>query len=103
MSNEPERVEAKLVNRAFVEDQPRRIDDPVRVAIDSVVDAAKQVQTPTAQETGDLAQLGVLRDLSWKQREALPGTLAKRAMQGGVAAVGAYVLFRFLSSRAVRP
>ena len=51
---------------------------------------------------GDLAHLGALRDVSWRQHEALPGMLAKRGMQGGAVGLVAYVLYRLLSPRAVR-
>ena len=99
MSQEPERGEAKLVSRAFVDEQPRQIADPVRVAIDAAVRNAATMQTTVGQETGDLAQLGALRDVSWRQHEALPGMLAKRGMQGGAIGLVAYVLYRLFSSR----
>ena len=102
MNFEPQRVDAKLVSRSFADDEPRQIVDPVKQSLDAAVQAAAVVPTPTVQETGELAQLGALRDLSWRQRESLPGMLAKRAMQGGAIGLVAYVLCRLLAPRAVR-
>lgn len=43
---------------------------------------------------GGLDVLASLHDLSWRQREAFPGHLAQRAVQGAAIGAGSYVLYR---------
>lgn len=83
-----------------------RAEEPPRGDVADLVEqrrsaktAIEMLDTPGEKEAASaLLTLGTLRDLSWRQQEAFPGLVAKRAIQGTVLGVVGYTIFRIVKS-----